>query len=79
MRHTTKVAKVGEVTTRKADDGDYLIFEVEITSAGRVTQVLQVPHHLASLLNSSLTDQIALVPIESRRASFQESIRKRSV
>jgi len=78
MKHTVQVAKVGEVRVRKADDGNYLVFEVEVTSAGRVTQVLQIPHHMASQLQSSIADQSAAIPVDQRRTSFQESLRKRS-
>ncbi|MFC9191411.1 hypothetical protein [Streptomyces cyaneofuscatus] len=76
MKHTVKVAKVGEVRVRKADEGDYLIFEVDVTSEGRVTQVLQIPHHLASGLQSSIADQAFAVPVDERRTSFRNSLRR---
>ncbi|MFJ4960961.1 hypothetical protein ACIP6P_00580 [Streptomyces sp. NPDC088729] len=76
MKHTVKVAKVGEVRVRKADEGSYLIFEVDITSEGRVTQVLQIPHHMASGLQSSIADQAFTIPVDQRRTSFQESLRR---
>lgn len=75
LKHTERVAKVGEART--VETGDFYTIEVEYVTAGGVRKVLTLAHGDADRLRVALVGEFDSMEPEARQRSFFASLRRK--